>query len=429
MHISKYCIQLEHPGSPDQAVLFSTRTAATVSLRREALDDLERNNLSPDEQELLFELGFLVSSPEDERDELLAYVDRMNDASKTLNATVVMNLDCNLACAYCFEGTRKGRHFLSRETADDLVRFIDDRLDKTDEIRTTFYGGEPLLSADMIAHISRRLRGLADARGIAYSFGVITNGTLLTRRIVEQLKPLGLSSASVTLDGPRKIHDRSRPFRNGGGSYDAIIRNLQDVRDLTELRIGGNYTQENYREFPGLLDALIESGLGPDHVVSAVFSPVFNEEKRFSPDFHGGCTNMNEPWIAEAGLFLRREILLRGFRTDDVLPAVCIIERPDHLVVDWDGGLYKCTGLIGRNEYCVGTLNSPIRDYRVTHDLGHWKNDRCLSCPYLPLCFGGCRYLKLIREGTMQGVACKKEYLDRALGKLVLQDMHYNKAT
>lgn len=400
-----------------------------VSLRRDILDDIERNTLPLDEQERLFELGFLVSSHEDERNEMLAYVDRMNETSGIFNATVVMNLDCNLACPYCFEGTRKGDHYLSEDTADDFVRFMSDRLDRGTEPHITFYGGEPLLHAAMLARIAERLRNAASARGSSYGFSLVTNGTLLTRANVGRLKPYGLKYASVTLDGPRELHDTSRPFKSGRASYNTIIRNLQEVRELIELRIGGNYTKENYHEFPGLLDHLIESGLGPDRIGPVCFSPVFNEESRFNPDFRGGCLNMNEPWIAEAGLFLRRAILARGFRTDEVLPSVCMLERTDHLIVNWDGGLYKCTGLIGRPDFCIGTLKTGIRDHAAMHELGNWKNEVCLACAYLPLCFGGCRYFKLIREGALRGVDCKKEYFDRALEQLVLQDLQYSNAT
>ena len=423
MPYSTYCIQIDHPDDPDQIVLFSTRTGATVCLHRDVKRDIERGVLASEELQMLSELGMLVPSLEQERTEMLAYVDELNIASKTLNVTLVMNLDCNLNCAYCFEGTRKGNYYLSEETADDFLRFIDKKIAGLDEIRITFYGGEPLLSIAMIAIISRKMIARANAAKIAYSFGLVTNGTLLTRRVVEQLKPLGLSSAYVTLDGPRELHDRSRPFKNGKPSFDMIIRNLPSVSEIIELRLGGNYTQANYPDYPRLLDFLIDHGLGPDRIAFMSFSPVTNEASPFSPDFHDGCSNMNEHWVAEAGIALRREILARGFRTDEIQPALCMMERHDHLVVNWDGGLYKCTGLIGRTEFSAGTLKTGISDHAALHDLGNWKNETCLCCTYLPLCFGGCRYLKLVREGVLQGIDCKREYFDRSLRALVLQDV------
>ncbi len=423
MHLSAYCIPLDDPGTAGRVILFSTRTAACISLERSVLLDIEQNALPAAERDLLMELGFLVSSKESEQQEMLAYVDRMNSDITDLHLTVVMNLDCNLACPYCFEGNRKGKHFLSQQTADDLLHALETWLAERKNITVTFYGGEPLLSLPMIEQICRNVRTRAGANNGGFSVSLITNGTLLTGAVVDRLEPLGLISAYITLDGPRHLHDKSRPFRNGAGSFDTIIRNAGSVCDRIAVEIGGNYTREHFREFPSLLDALIDSGLGPERVASVVFNPVFNEEPRFAPDFHEGCRNMNEPWIAEAALFLRSETLSRGFRVPAVEPAVCMIERFDKLVVNWDGGLYKCTGLIGRPEYQVGTLRTGLADYRHSHDLGNWKNATCLSCSYLPLCFGGCRYFKLLRKGSFSGIECKRDFFDRALPGLVLQDM------
>ena len=426
MPLSSYCIRFDHPESSNDVVLFSTRTAATVSIPRDALRDIERGVLAPDERESLSELGLLVPSIHEEKQEMLSYIDRMNAISTTLKPIVVMNLDCNLACSYCFEGTRKGKHFLSEETADNLVGFIGKQLNGKKEIYPTFYGGEPLLSVDLIARISRRLRELANERDACYEFRMITNGTLLTRRVVERLKPLGLRSVSVTLDGPREVHNSFRPFKSGAGSFDTIIKNIHDVCNLIEVQIGGNYTRDNYRDFPFLLDYLLESGLGPKLISSVEFSPVFQETPDFVPDFHGGCATLKEPWIADAGVFLRHEILSHGFATTPVEPTVCMIERPDYIVVNWDGGLYKCPGLIGRKDCCVGNLKGGLIDYRRSHALDNWKTEECLACSYLPLCFGGCRYMKLLQDGAMNGINCRKEYFDKTLAQFVIQDIKYD---
>jgi sulfatase maturation enzyme AslB (radical SAM superfamily) len=37
---------------------------------------------------------------------------------------------------------------------------------------------------------------------------------------------------SISLDGPKKIHDKNRMLINGNGTYDAFIRNLTMVRDI-----------------------------------------------------------------------------------------------------------------------------------------------------------------------------------------------------
>jgi uncharacterized protein len=196
---------------------------------------------------------------------------------------------------------------------------------------------------------------------------------------------------------------------------------------MTAVQIGGNYTQEHFREFPRLLDDLMAAGLTPERIHVVKFDPVMNESSEFAPtDFHDGCESNNEPWISDAALFLREEVLRRGYRTPKITPSMCFVEFKDSLVVNYDGALYKCPGLIGREQFCVGDLEQGLIDYRDSHGLDAWKNEKCLECAYLPLCFGGCKYIKAMRDGTMQGIHCQKEYFDRTLCALVTQDIRYD---
>ena len=340
---------------------------------------------------------------------------------------VVVNLDCNLACRYCFEGVRKGKHYLSDEVAARFVDFVKTRdYTNKDEIKIAFYGGEPLLSVDRIASISEQIKTFAEGRGMRYVFSLVTNGVLLTPQTVKRLQPLGLRSAKVTLDGPKEVHDAFRPFKGGAGSFDTILRNVDKVADRIRIQIGGNYTQDNYRKFPRLLDLLIERGLGPARIAAVKFDPVVNESSEFAlPDFRDGCDSMDEPWVAGASLLLREEVLKRGYQTPKIMPSPCLMEHDDSFVVNHDGVLYKCPGLIGRQDCRTGDLLSGHGECRVSHGLDDWKNDECLACAYLPLCFGGCKYLKLVRENSMRGVNCQKKYFDRVLAELVAQDIRH----
>ena len=407
--------------------MFSTSTMAVVDVAHEVIQDIENNRLPKREGKTLEDLGFLVKSAEAEQRELLGFIEDFNARTTSFNAVVVLDLDCNLACAYCFEGARKGKFYMSAETADHFVDFVrSGDLDGKDEINVVFYGGEPLLSMDIILRISKKLRTFAGKNKLKFGFSFITNGTLLTRRVVEKLKPLGLKTAGVTLDGPKEVHDLFRPFKTGKGSFDVIVKNIQEVCSLIDVQVCGNFTRDHYHEFPRLLDHFIEKGITPDRISSVDFNPVISERSEFAPpDFHDGCMSTSEPWLSEATVFLREEILKRGFHTRELLPSVCAIERRNSVIVNFDGTLYKCPGLIGRKDFCVGDLKGGLIDCHKSHALDNWKNETCLSCSYLPLCFGGCRYMKLVREGNMRGVDCKKKYLDVILEKLVLQDVKY----
>jgi uncharacterized protein len=427
MIFSNYTKIFPHFNDPDSVILFSTKNASIIVVPASMVKDIEAGKITEEEKKTLSELGFLVRSREEERKEMLRYMDELNNADTIFAAKVVMNMDCNLACKYCFEGSRKGQFYMTKETADFFIDFTKkNSLQNKEEIRITFYGGEPLMSVDLIAYISEKIKALAKDNGLTYNAYIVTNGTLLTQRVAERLKACGLEEASVTIDGPKDIHDICRPFKGGRGSFDPIIRNLRDVADMLGIEVGGNFTKNNYRDFPLLLDYLLDNGLTPDRLSGVRFDPVTNEtEGIVVSDFKDGCGSLNEPWLFEASIFLREEILRRGYRMHNVVPMPCLIDLRARVIINYDGSIYKCPGLIGREEYKVGDIKTGIKDFRISHNLVNWKNEECLNCAYLPLCFGGCRYMKLVRDGNMDGVDCKKPYLDATLETLVKQDIKY----
>lgn len=412
---------------PERVLLFSTRSFAKLLVPRALLAAIDESTLTEKEQETLLRNGFLVPDGVDETAEMMSVIDRANERGKRASLMAVMNLDCNLACTYCYEGGQRGRHYMSSQIRDLLVRFAgQEYLGRGKDLVIDFYGGEPLLSAGEIGEISRKLKTLAEREGRNYEFTLVTNGTLLTRDVVSGLVQLGLKSARITLDGPRENHDSYRPFVSGEGSFDKIISNLSEVNDLIRIGIGGNYTRENYRSFPQLLDTLIDNGLTPDRITHVMFSPVTETLGRhLSPEFSEGCVSTDEQWLLEASIFLREEILRRGFNTPRVAPTICMIELRDNLVVNYDGTLFKCPAFIGCKGLETGHLKSGVNSYGRSHMLGAWKKDQCRHCAYLPLCFGGCRFLKLLRDSAIDGVECRKSYFDAVLEELVLQDIRY----
>jgi uncharacterized protein len=424
MKLSRYCVIYPDLTDPDSVILYSTKRASAVKLDKSTLDGINNGSI-PDEDKLtLIDLGLVVNSDEEEKNEMLNYFDELNAMDTRLSVVIAMNLDCNLACPYCFEGSRRGKHYMSEQAAEEVIRFIDNRLNGIEELRVSFYGGEPLLSSELVLNMSKRLHAICTEKGIKFATSMTTNGTLLTPEIIGRLKPYGLESAFITIDGPEEIHNVSRPFATGKGSFAPIIENIKAVCKLINIEISGNFSPANYMHFPLLLDQLIERGITPDKVNSVKFDPVLRERDGIVlPDYNGGCRSINEPWLFEAWIYLRTEILRRGFASADVAPSLCAMERDRFFIISYDGSLCKCPGLIGQPDYGVGNVVTGVCDYRASHHPDTWKNDECLGCAYLPLCFGGCRYMNLLREGSMADLDCRKPYYDACLEQLVRQDL------
>ncbi len=423
MPLSRYLKTFPDPDRPGFVILYSTKKGSVVRVPETLLVAAQEGSLSEADQHMLRRLELWVDDPAAEREAMANLVDLTNSRPGTFAATVVLTLDCNLACPYCFEDHFRGSHAMSEETARLLVAHIKrEQIDRGRDVELRFYGGEPLMAVPRLKEIAGPLRDAATVAGTKFSCSLVTNATLLTRPVVENLLPFGLKSAQITLDGPEEIHNSQRPFVSGLGSFKLIVDNLHSVYDLITIKPGGNFTQENYREFPAMLDALLEAGIDPAHMGPVQFGPIHPKSGGHDPH-SAACVFGSEPWLIEANLFLRGETLRRGFSVDKPHMGVCMIELTNNLVVAYDGSLYKCPPLMGWPEFAIGTLSDGINDYRESHNLDLWKNDECLECAYLPLCFGGCRFFNKLKTGSIDGVDCRRAMLDASLETIVRQDL------
>ncbi len=407
------------------SLIYSTKKGSLIRVSSTLLDGVKQDALTDAHRATLTRLEIRVDDPAAERATMIELVNRANTGAGTFFATVVLTLDCNLACPYCFEDNFRGRHAMSEATAGLLVEKIKrEEMGQGRDAALRFYGGEPLLNIQLLKEIAGRLCIAAAATSTKFSFSLVTNATLLTRKVVEELLPLGLTSAQITLDGPSEIHDRQRPFVSGRGSFTAIVENIQAVCDLITLKPGGNFTRENYHRVPEMLDALLTAGIDSARLGPVQFAPILPKSgvRDSSSDC---CVSCGEPWLMKATLFLREEALKRGFRVEKPTMGVCMVELTNHLVVNYDGSLYKCPAFMGWPELAVGTLADGVGDYSVSHNLNLWKNDECLECAYLPLCFGGCRFLPLLNHGAIDRVDCRREFYDTTLESFILQDFRY----
>jgi len=419
MPLSRYLKSFPDYDRPGFVLLYSTRKGSLVRVSEKLLSAARADSLNRADQDTLRRLELWVDDSLAELEVMAGLVDRTNVQSTCFMATVVLTLDCNLACPYCFEDHFRGDYAMSEATARLLVDYIKrEQIDRGRDVELRFYGGEPLLAIPRLKEIAGSLMDAAMAAGTEFSCSLVTNATLLTRSVVEELLPLGLTSAQITLDGPAEIHNSQRPFVSGRGSFDAIVKNLRAVYELITLKPGGNFTRENYRQFPAMLDALLKAGIDPKKLGPVQFSAIHPKSGGHNPQ-SSTCMAVTEVWQNDANLFLREETVRRGFLVEKTGMGICMIELTNNLVVNYDGTLFKCPALLGWPEYAIGTLADGIGDYRHSHKLDVWKNEECLQCAYLPLCFGGCRFFRKLETGSIDGVDCRRAMLDASLERIV----------
>lgn len=425
MQLSRYLKTYLCPDKPGRLLLVATRRCAVLESSQAMWDRASTGgDLSDKERDTLLRLGVLVPDRDAEQEEMRATFETINCASRRIEVTATLTLECNLACHYCYEDPFRGHFVMSLETADLLVQRLTESMAAGLDVGVEFYGGEALTQLKLLKSIASRLAEAAASYSVTFSFTLFSNGVLLTPAVVQQLLPLGLSAIRLTIDGPPDIHNAQRPFVSGAGSFEIITSNLLAVHKLAPVDLGGNYTRDNYQRFPELLDILIAKGIEPTRMKEVSFSPVMPKaDGSVIGDPGSACACTAEPWAIEASLFLRGEVIRRGFPVDKLKPSACMIEFENDLVVGYDGSLYKCPVFMGQEEMRIGSLAEGVSDYRQSHNLDVWKNDECLECAYLPICFGGCRFFRKLKTGAIDGVDCRRAMLDASLERIVRQDL------
>jgi uncharacterized protein len=140
---------------------------------------------------------------------------------------------CNLRCEYCaYSGKYANRSHSPKSmdfgTAKKAIDFILERSLDRQEIVIGFYGGEPLLELPLIKKCVDYIKTQASDRKVTYT--MTTNGTLLTPEVYEYLQDNSFTIV-ISLDGPKQVHDLSRKFPNGNGSYDVIMENMKTLQE------------------------------------------------------------------------------------------------------------------------------------------------------------------------------------------------------
>lgn len=433
MPLTHYLVTLALPGDPQQTLLYSTRKASLAALDTSIVQRLMAGETPPGPLRVQLEaLGLWVSDLAADEAAMRSFLDEINHNRTKATISVILGMACNFACRYCYEGKQKeSGQSMTDDTVRQSVSFITNwcRQQGKERLVLSLYGGEPLLYPKLIRRFATLLKPALAEHGIGFGFSLVSNGSLLTPQLVEEFLELGLLGAKITIDGPAASHNHLRPFKNGDPSFEAILNNLAASCQLLRVDLGGNFTQETWQHFPELLDQLTARGITPERLGRINFSAAMGVTDTLADtDFTTGCFSVNEPWHAEAVVTLRREILERGFNSAKVSTALCMMDLTDALVINHDGGLYKCPAMIGHRQFQSGDIRQGVApDLAEIHNLGHWRHEaRCRTCAYLPLCLGGCRYSAYQREGEIKQVDCQEGYFRSALPGLILQDLHYH---
>ncbi len=310
---------------------------------------------------------------------------------------------CNLACKYCFAG--EGEYYgpcglMSFEVGKQALDYLVAHSGSRKNLEVDFFGGEPLMNWDVVKQLVEYGRSIEKQYDKNFRFTLTTNGTLLTDDILEFANK-EMSNLVLSIDGRKEVHDRMRPYRKGGGSYDEIVPkyiHAAESRDQMNYYVRGTYTHFN-TDFAA--DVL--------HLADMGFKQISVEPVVAPPEMDYAITEEDVPGLLEQYDILADEMLKRRKEGNpfnffhfmiDLECGPCVYKRLSGCgagceyvsVTPW-GDIYPCHQFVGEEDYKLGNVTDGIQNTELRdkfHNCNVYSKPACKNCFAKYYCSGGC---------------------------------------
>lgn len=151
---------------------------------------------------------------------------------------------CNAHCDHC--GSRCDINSSDGISKELFMSVLDDVKENFGtNVMLNITGGEPLLRKDLFEIMDY-------ANKLDFDWGMVTNGTLITPKVIDNMKKTGMKTITVSLDGMKETHEN---FRHLPNSFDRIIQNIIDLKDaefLEHIQVTFIANKKNLHELPAV---------------------------------------------------------------------------------------------------------------------------------------------------------------------------------
>lgn len=189
---------------------------------------------------------------------------------------VVTTLRCNQQCKYC--------HATAKREDDSAHRFdmTKDVAIKTAEmimkspsrvIKVEFQGGDSSLNMPIVKTIVDKVEDINKDCHKDVEFVICTNLLHIDTEELDFLRAHKFN-VSISLDGPKEIHDFNRVDCGDNGTYDTVVKNIKIARDYVGgAKVGALMTaaKQSIGKFPSIVDEYVRQGF--DCVVFRALNP------------------------------------------------------------------------------------------------------------------------------------------------------------
>ena len=304
--------------------------------------------------------------------------DDVFNSKNELMLTVLPTQQCNFRCAYCYEEFKDTK--MSQEVIDKICSLVDKFLDEYNALHLCWFGGEPLLSLDVIEILTRKISAICRKHKKPYYASMTTNGYLLNLDTFNFLLKQHVMQFQVTLDGDRHTHNKQRVLRSGKETYDVILNNLLNIKEhirtsTIKIIVRINLADKiDFNQIQELIDLFADDNRF-----------VINIQKIFATQNSKETTNET---------YFSALTICDTHKPEELLPehTICYAAKGNTLVISADGTMGKCTVNFEDPKNQFGNIvNCDLDSFSLDsmqYSNSIHSNKECKQCCIYPLCFG-----------------------------------------
>lgn len=362
---------------------------------------LENPNLYTEEKcfQLLCEKGFVIEEHVDEIQKVEEIkVRRLEEKKKMLALTIIPTYQCNFKCIYCWENTKNQNDNMEKAAQERLLGFIEDKMKEASSLDIDWFGGEPLIAYDAMQNLLVNIDRICKENKKPYTCSLTSNGYLLTEDKVRFLVKHHTHFFQITLDGNKELHNRNRPLKSGGETYDTILYNLKKIRDNIKeqyfrVLIRLNVTEETAKNTNEYFE-MIEKEFSKDRRFLVYIQGVEKHNEVKFEEMQGKYLEHHEVTEALYDLCIEKKIMTSTLKMLSPGDLMCKAMHDNSIFINSKCEIYKCDMDMQKSH--VSYMGSLFEDEKIElhgEKFDYWKKvmnklDYCDDCLLLPLCCG-----------------------------------------
>ena len=383
-----------------------------------------------DEREYLAK-GYLIDESEEKKIYISKYLQFVENRDRDeIQIFFVPWYACNFGCDYCYQsGYESLKNSVSTEIIDAFFNYVKNEFAGRRKYITIF-GGEPLLMSPATQNSVEYILKLAGENNL--DTAIVTNGYNL-KEYIPLLKRSKIREIQVTLDGLEDAHNKRRPLKGGGATFQKIVEGIDEALDSKiNINLRVVIDKDNIGSLPELAEFAVQKGWTKNYY--------FKTQLGRNYELHYCQASKNK-------LYDRLEFYEAVYELIKKYPVVSEFHKPAFSVskflfdngelpsplfddctgcktewaFDGSGNIYSCTATVGKSGEELGTYYPNVDKkndiIKIWEERDVTSIPECKECSLQLACGGGCASIAKNNSGKLLSPDCRpvKEQLEMGI--------------